>query len=182
MKNAIKFSFLIVFLCLLFAGCEKIKSIADVTFDAEFTADLPVDVVPTSLKAGVNGTFFETATIDPLSNSDLATYADKIKKIEVIEASAEVLSIDPSPVLLLSTTLSATSGVFSPATWSFNNESLTVGKIITLDNENSQFSNLQSILDSKEIFTVTLQGQTDVDEASFTVRVKYKTKVTANPL
>lgn len=182
MKTLLRSSILILFVSIIFSGCEKIKSLADVTFEAEFSTDLPVQIQPTSLKADVNGTFFETATIDPLSDTEFAKYAEKIKKIEIIEATAEVITINPSPILLVTANLTASATNFTSAEWSFADESLTQGKQLTLGNENSQWTNLQSILDSKEVFNVTLQGQADVDEASFTVRVKYKTKITANPL
>jgi PBP1b-binding outer membrane lipoprotein LpoB len=183
MKNFKRFSLLLFFSAsLIFSGCEKIKSLADVTFEAEFSTDLPVQIQPSSLKADINGTFFETATIDPLSDTEFAKYAEKIKKIEIIEATAEVITINPSPILLVTANLTASATNFTSAVWSFANESLTQGKQLTLGNENSQWTNLQKILDSKEVFNVTLQGQADVDEASFTVRVKYKTKITANPL
>jgi PBP1b-binding outer membrane lipoprotein LpoB len=181
-KSIKRLSILILFVSIIFSGCEKIKSLADVTFEAEFSTDLPVQIQPTSLKADINGTFFETATIDPLSDTEFAKYAEKIKKIEIIEATAEVITINPSPILLVTANLTASATNFTSAVWSFANESLTQGKQLTLGNENSQWTNLQKILDSKEVFNVTLQGQADVDEASFTVRVKYKTKITANPL
>jgi hypothetical protein len=183
MKNFKQFSLLLLFSAsIIFSGCEKIKSLADVTFEAEFSTDLPVQVLPTKNNSNVNGAFFETATIDPLSDSEFAKYAEKIKKIEIIEATAEIISINPSPIMLVSANLEASATNFTSAVWSFANESLTQGKILTLGNENSQWTNLQSILDSKEVFNVTLQGMVDVDQADFTVRVKYKTKVTANPL
>jgi PBP1b-binding outer membrane lipoprotein LpoB len=182
MKKFKQISFLLLFASIIFSGCEKIKSLADVTFEAEFSTDLPVQVLPTKNNSNVNGAFFETATIDPLSDSEFAKYADKIKKIEVVEATAEIISINPSPITLITANLEASATDFSSAVWTFTNESLTQGKIITLGNENSQWTNLQNILDSKEVFTVTLQGQADVDEASFTVRIKYKSKITANPL
>lgn len=165
-----------------FSACEKIKSLADVKFDAEFQTDLNVTVTPSLNKAGVDGVFFASATIDPLSDSEFKKYADKIKKIEIVDATAEIITINPTPVQLISAELKASSAGMADAQWNFANESLTAGKKLNLSNANNQWTNLQSILDSKAVFTVSLQGQTDVNDATFQVRVTYKTKITANPL
>ena len=53
MKNLLRLSILILFVSVIFSGCEKIKSLADVTFEAEFSTDLPVQIQPTSLKADI---------------------------------------------------------------------------------------------------------------------------------
>ncbi|KAF0128972.1 MAG: hypothetical protein FD155_2797 [Bacteroidetes bacterium] len=180
MKTLLKLSFILLLIGFGNTGCEKIKSLADVTFDANYESTIDVDVVPSALKA-TNGTFFETVTIDPLSNSDMATYANLIKDIDVVEVSAEVISLS-TPVQLISATLNASSTGFTDASWSFANETLTVGKVLTLSNDAGQFDNLQKILTSKNVFTVTLQGQTDVNEATFSLLMTFKTRVTANPL
>lgn len=165
----------------LFVGCGALNDLADVTFNATYSTDLNVNVSPTGMKAGIDGVFNVSSTIDPLSDTEFAKYANKIKKVEMVEATAEIVEIS-APIVLQSATLSASSTGFTTASWSFANETLVVGKKLTLGNESGQFTNLQNILNSKNVFTVRLQGQSDVNTGTFKVKVTYKTKITANPL
>lgn len=180
MKQSIRTIFTLLLVVFSISGCEKIKELADVKFDANYESTINVDVTPSATKASY-GVFLETVTIDPLSNSDMATYAEKLKEIDVIEASAEVVSIS-TPIKLITASLSASGNNLPEALWTFTNETIAVGTILTLDNANGQFNNLKKILESKKEFTVTLMGQTDVNEATFALKIKFKTRVTANPL
>lgn len=182
MKRILTLSFLVIALAMSFSACEKLKSLADVKFDAEFQTDLDVTVTPSLNKAGIDGVFSASATIDPLSDSEFKKYAEKIKKIEITDATAEIITINPSPVQLISAELKATSAGMADAQWNFANETLSAGTKLNLSNANNQWTNLQAILDNKVIFTVSLNGQTDVNDATFKLRVTYKTKITANPL
>lgn len=180
MKQSIRAIFTLLIVVFSISGCEKIKELADVKFDANYESTLNVDVTPTATKASY-GVFHETATIDPLSNSDMAAYAEKIKEIEIVEASAEVISIS-TPVKLITTNLSASGDNLPEASWTFSNKTIEAGTVLSLDNANGQFDNLNKILKSKKVFTVSLMGQTDVDEATFSLKIMFKTRVTANPL
>ncbi len=180
MKNLIRSIFVILFVTFSFSGCEKIKDLSEVKFDASFTADMEVNVPSMPTKA-LNGVFYATATVDPLSNSDLAKYAQKIKEIDLAEVTIEVLSIS-SYVKLITASLIATCPNYQDVEWTISNQPIDSGTILTLGNENGQFDNLNKILDSLNKFTVTLSGQTDVDEATFVLRIKFKTRVKADAL
>ncbi|HQQ13007.1 MAG TPA: hypothetical protein PK855_07585, partial [Bacteroidales bacterium] len=80
MKTLLKLSLILLLIGFTNTGCEKIKDLADVTFDADFTSTMDATVEPTSLKSGqAMGYFAEETTIDPNTNEDFKTYANKIK-------------------------------------------------------------------------------------------------------
>ncbi len=163
------------------SSCEKLKSLADVEFDADFESELDVPISPTSLKS-TQGAFNKTETIDPLSNADFQKYKDKIKNIDVKQAEITITQLNPSPIVVSTATLSAMMLNMPSATWSISNETLTVGKVIVLDNNQQQFDKLKDIINQKKPFDVNLQGVASVDQGSFKVKVKFKTRVKANPL
>ncbi|MBK9291763.1 MAG: hypothetical protein IPM52_09080 [Bacteroidetes bacterium] len=175
--------YLLIFLALtsvgFFSSCEKLKSLADVEFDADYETELNVDIQPT-FKSGV-GTFNQTITIDPLTNADFQKYKDKIKNISISSAEITITQLDPSPIVI-SGTLTASAPNLPSASWSLNNETLTVNKVITLDNNNQQFDKLKDIFNTKNPFDVNVQGQASVPQGTFKCKVKFKTKVKANPL
>lgn len=180
MKNVVRFGAVLLVISLVFSACEKIKSIADVKFDTEFTTDLDVNIQPTALKAGVDGTFYAEAEIDPLSDDEFSKYAEKIKEINVQSAKVEIISLDPSPIQLVSATITIAADGFTGAEWSYSNISMQAGTIIELDE--SQWPNIQAILDAKEKFKVSISGQTDVDAGTFKARVYVNSEIVANPL
>jgi hypothetical protein len=177
MKTMTKLFVLLAAVILLSPGCEKAKDLLDVKFDADFKSDLNIDV-PAGARSA---TFSESATIDPQSNTDFAEYGSKIKEIEIKEVKATILAINKS-VVLESADLSVTSGDMTPANWSFSNETLTVGKELTLDNNNGQWDNVQAILNTQNAFTTAISGTVSEDDVQFTIQIEIKTSVTANPL
>jgi hypothetical protein len=185
MKTLIKLGVIIFFISFVNTGCEKIKDLADVSFDANFDTEMNVDVKPTTQKSGLEmGSFSETAEIDPNSNEDFKTYASKIKDIKVTKVVFEIIEITNAPnnaVQLGSATLSVDKTGFTSAKWIESAQTLTVGKKFeysTLD----QFANLQNILNSKVVFTVNFFGTADPVDASFKVKVTINSTITANPL
>lgn len=174
--------FSIMFLTVAFlSSCEKLKSLADVEFDANFESELNVPIQPTSLKS-TQGSFNKTETIDPLSNAEFQKYQNKIKNINVTQAEITILEPNPSSIVVSSATLSAMMTNMPTASWSISNETLTDGKKIILDNNQQQFDKLRAIINEKKPFDVNLQGVANVDQGSFKVKVKFKTRVKANPL
>lgn len=171
---------LVVVIILVLSGCQKIENLLDVTFNAEYSVDLEAVIPPISNTKQADAIFSASATIDPNSNSKFSQYAEKIKDIEITSISAEILSISKPVTLKV-----ASIAVFSEsrnAAWNFTNEILTAGKILSLSNSSNQWTIIQNIIKDKETFTIYIDGETDVDDVSFTVEVTVKTKVTANPL
>lgn len=186
MKSLIKLGVVMFFISFVNTGCEKIKDLADVSFDANFDTEMNVDVKPTTQKSGLEmGSFSETADIDPNSNEDFKTYASKIKDIKVTKVVFEIIEITNAPnnaVQLGSATLSVDKTGLTSAKWSESAQTLTVGKKFEYSTSDEQFAHLQNILNSKEMFTVNFFGTADPVDATFKVKITINSKVTANPL
>ncbi|PLX10759.1 MAG: hypothetical protein C0598_09765, partial [Marinilabiliales bacterium] len=78
---------------MIVASCNTVKDALDVTFDTSFKTPFNINV-PAGTKAGVDGTFSESATIDPLADPDVAQYADNIKSFNVIEITGTITAIN----------------------------------------------------------------------------------------
>jgi len=179
MKITSKLLLVLLLVGIVGTGCKKLL---DVKFKADFVTNLNAVVPATTLKAGVDGTFTVTETIDPKSNSTFAQYANKIVDLQILEVTAEIVAIS-KPVTLVNGSLTVTTEDHaSEAAWSFTNEDLFVGKKLTIGNENGQFSKVRNMLKDMKTIIVTLSGTTDQDDVTFTLKVTYKTEVTANPL
>ena len=166
---------------LVIGGCNKIKELADVTFDADFDVDLDVNVPPGTLRAGSNGAFSTTTTIDPLADSTVEKYIDKIKGWEITSLTGKIVRVSKPGVTLQNAELQVYSENFN-ASWYLPVTPLTKNQIITLDNSDGQWDAVENILGEKKVFTVSAEGATDEDDFSFTIRVFVKSRVTANPL
>lgn len=190
MKTLLKLSFVLLLIGFTNTGCEKIKDLADVTFDADFTATMDATVEPTSLKSGqAMGYFDEFTTIDPNTNSDFKTYASKIKEIKVEKVIVEVISITGSAnnsVVVDWAHLHChqlpsfdENGFF--AFFEMNNETLTVGKTFEFTAA-GELGDLETILNTKESFDVYLHGAADPVNATIGFKVYINSKITANAL
>ena len=172
MKNTIKILLLAFIAGITFSSCEKL----DVDFDADYKTTLNINS-----QKSTAGSFSESATIDPLSNDDMAKYANKIKKIEVKEVIGVIKSIN-QPTVLETMQLSMTDSGATLAVWNFSNVDLFTGASLSIDNSTGQFDNMQQILNKKEVFTVEAVGSTSGDNVQFSLEITIKTTVTANPL
>jgi hypothetical protein len=177
MKNLTRVLFLtVIFTGLVFTGCQDAL---DVTFEADYTTELPIVVTPSTLKA-TNGAFASSTTIDPMSNGNMSTYANNIQSVRIVEATATILSVSTEAVM--SAELDVTSGTLPAASWVFTDEQIVEGAVIELSNENGQLDKISDILSAKNVFTVDVVGQTDQDDITFTISVTIRAFVTANPL
>ncbi len=171
--NYMKLSLSIFVIALMFAiSCSKI---ADVNFDATYSANLECEVPPAS-----RGGFSAEDEIDPLSNSDVAKYIDNIKDFEIIELIADITAITKE-VKLLSADLEIYSGS-KKASWHIENVNLVLNESLILDNSNGQWDTVKDILSEKKTFYVSIIGQTEEDDVTFTIKVSISGKVTASPL
>jgi hypothetical protein len=177
MKNLSRLFLAFLITGILFSGC---KDALDVTFMADYTSDLPIVVSPSTLKS-TNGTFSSVTTIDPLSNRDMADYANNIQSIEILEVTGTILSVDNNAVLQTGT-LSLISAGLPTASWTETNQPVQAGTVYTLGNDDGQLEKLSNILNSKNVFTVEFSGTTDLDDVTFTMQVFIRAKVVANPL
>lgn len=180
MKTITKVLMLLAFIAVTSTGCEKAKDLLDVEFNADFKTDLNVDI-PAETSRNADAIFYTEATIDPKSNSDFEEYGSKIKEINILEVNATITAINKETVLETAE-VKVTSEGMNSAIWTFTNETLNVGKTLTLDNSNGQWDNVKAMLNAQNAFTVSMGGTADQDDVQFTLQVEIKTKVTANPL
>lgn len=180
MKSTGKYILALIITIMIFSGCKKIKELFDISFDVEYSVQLDVIVPPKLNQKAALGSFSANATIDPLSDSEFSRYLDKIKSIEITEISAKVISISRN-VTLESASIFIYSNQFETE-WSFINEIITVGKVLSLDNDAGQWNTIQNLLEAKSSFNIEIMGETDVDDAQFTFELTVKSRITANPL
>ena len=180
MKNLFKIVGVVFIASLILVSCNKVKSLADVKFDAKFTADLDCVVPPSSLRE-IDATFSQSEVIDPTSNPDVAEYIDNIVGYEINSITATITSVSVDNTNLLTGTASVFNNS-SNASWQFSNVSLVVGNSVTLGNENGQWNTVDQILMTGQPFTVMVSGETDEDNFTFTVQIVIDTEITANPL
>ena len=154
---------------LLITSCSKL----DTEFEATYDADLEVS------GRDMNGEFSAYATIDPADNADFDKNSDKIKNIDIISVSGQVIYI--SQDVILNAQLSVYSDTRSTK-WSFSSFPVTTGSVLTLGNESGQWDTVKQIANEKNIYHVSLVGNTDQDDVSFTVRVTIKYRVTAKAI
>ncbi len=180
MKISKSFLALVAIIVLTSSCCNKLEDLLDVTFNVEYSVDLDAIVPPLANLKTTNGNFSASASIDPNTNEKFAEYADKIKGVEITSISAKVLEISKQ-VTIEHASIAVFSGTKNTS-WAFSNEILTVGKILTMGNESGQWTIVQDILEDKNIFTVDVVGETDVDDVEFTIEITIRSKVIANPL
>ncbi len=163
--------------CLLIGGififsCDKIDELTEVDFKATYDADLEVE----SYSRDANGDFYAFATINPSSNQDFHKNKDKIKEINILSVSGEVLSLNKD--FKLNANLSIYSDNYT-ADWSESEFPMYVGAVLTLGNENKQWDNVRNIANEKAPYHVSISGNTSEDDLSFTLRVTIKYKIKA---
>ncbi len=162
-------------------GCKKVKSLLDVTFDANYTVDMNMTIPPASgtIKS-IQSSFEGNATVDPTSNSEVAKYLNLIKTWHIKNLTGTFKNVTKEAVLQNGTiTFSSDAGT---ATWTFTNVSIKNGGSFSMDNNKGQWAELDKILSAKKEFTITVNGKTDIDDFSFTMSVKIESTITANPL
>ncbi len=180
MKMKIFFAAVLLSGLLFTTGCQKIKSLLDVKFDANYTVDLNMTVPAAGSIKSVQSAFEGSATIDPTTNSDVKKYLNLIKTWEVTGLTGTFKNVTKEAVLETCTlTFSSDAGT---ATWTKTNLPIKNGSSFTLDNSNGQWDELNKILSAKKKFTVTVSGKTDIDDFTFTMEIEVKSTITANPL
>ncbi len=181
MKNFTKLILGFLFASVILTGCKEAEEILYVNFKADYDTSIDVNIPPTTGgKIGTDGTFSVNETIDPTTNLDYSKYINNIKEVDIKEVKAEVISITKN-IVLQSVNLSVTN-TDNAANWSFANEPIEVGTILTLGNEQGQWTSMTNIMLGKSPFTVKIDGATDEDDVDFVVKFSLKSEVTASPL
>ena len=180
MKMKMFFAAILVSGLLFSTGCDKIKSLLDVKFDANYAVDLNMTVPAASSINGVQSAFQGSAKVDLTSNSEVSKYLKLIKSWHVTGLTGTFKNVSKEAVLQNGTiTFSSDAGT---ATWTFTNVQIKNGGSFTLDNTAGQWDELDKILSAKKVFSVTVNGTTDIDNFSFTMSIEVESTITANPL
>jgi hypothetical protein len=180
MKKSISFLSVIIVLSVFLTGCDKVNDLNKVNFDATFAEDL--DCITAGAKSTLMvPTFSASAVINPTSDPNVNIYLNNIEKYEIQSVKATITSMSQENVTVTSADLSVYN-FQSNAMWSFQDELLTTGKIITLGNENGQWDTVSSILKDGQEFTILITGEADFSGVTFTIKVEIETKVEAKVL
>jgi hypothetical protein len=176
MKKAI---FIFIFLLIgmgLNTGCKVLDVIEDFDFEVKLVA----------YSATADFSDQDLINLDSLSYV-IADYGDKIKEIEILEATVNFSDIgDPSAGMILSATLTVAdeNGAGEETVCSVTNQEIAVLPIpqpLTLNEDGiARFEEL--IKNSPHKALVKYFGNADGTPVDFTAEFKFKVKMTANPL
>lgn len=179
--NKNSFSYLVTILSiLLFTGCEKVKDLNTINFDADFSTAIECETH--GLKSPANNPVFSaSAVIEPTSDPNVNIYLNNIRNYDIQAVKATITSMSQENVTIISADLDIYNFQYD-AKWTFQNELLTTGKTFTLGNENGQWDTVSSILKDGQEFTVIITGEADFSNITFTLKVDIETRVEANVL
>jgi hypothetical protein len=167
----------IVLLCIPLSSCEKIKELADVSFETT----IPLSFVINETAVNNSGkTYTESKLLNAASDPEIAKYASKIKEIKVSKITYTISNANPNTVTFTNGTIKivATSKQIASVA-SINLTSTTETDLIT---DTSGLNELAAkLLDDKQEM-VQLQGNLSKTPVTFNLTFKFYAKVTANPL
>ena len=180
MRVKMFFAVILVSGLMLNTGCQKVKSLLDVKFNANYAVDLNISVPSTGSVKELKTNYSGSVDINPTANSEVSKYLHLIKAWHVEEITGTFKNVS-KVVTLKSATLSITSDAGNTS-WSFSNIQIKNGGSIILDNNNHQLDTLDKILIAKKPFKVSFSVDAGQGGFSFTLGVAIKTQITANPL
>ncbi len=170
MKTVLKNLVIVALATLLFSSCDDFGK-SKLKFDTSFDVNLPVVVTPGK------SSFSVVDTIDILAHPDLIDYTDQITGIDIQSVTFEVIALNPAPITLTDAYLNASVPTLPAATWTFTNQMLNLGTIITLDNSNNQLTNAQNVFLAQQPIAVNLNGNISETAATFTIKVTFNAEV-----
>jgi hypothetical protein len=158
-------------------SCDKVNELNTINFEANFAGDLDCSTVGTS--ARVVPSFGGSVEIVPTEDPNVNIYLNNIKKYEIESIKATITSMSQENVTVITSYL-LIKNFQHEAQWDWQNELLTTGKTITLDNQNGQWDTVSDILKDGQEFTILITGEADFSGVTFTIKVEIETKVEAN--
>ncbi len=180
MKNLSKLLLGMLITGVIISGCKEAEELFYVNFKADYETEFDVTIPPSSGGKSINGTFSLTETIDPTTNEDYALYIDNIKEVDIEEVSGEFIVLSEN-INLQSGIISVTNNEYT-ATWNFEPQPIQQGTVLILDNNQGQWDAMTNIMLGKEPFTVSINGNVDEEDVTFTILFKLRSVVTATPL
>lgn len=173
----------LVFIATGFTSCKKIKSWFDVDVKTTMSGDLEIEVEETPLKSAGAYKFDSYFPINPMDYGDVADNEDRIERITADSILAVVEYVSTSEIVLFAKTTSITlKNSEKSVTWTFGNDLLIQkGTEFTLDNIGNIYDDVNDILTSMDVFTVSAEGTASEPGAIITIRIDIKTTITGNP-
>jgi hypothetical protein len=182
MKKLLKTVFPLVILALL-VSCDSLSSLFDVDFETTLSGTLHIDVENPVTKAADAIPFQANDTIDPLSDDEIAEYAEKIVNVNADSVLVEVDSVNMEGVVFLAGTSITVSNETNTATWTITTDwPIVEGTTVGLDDVGGIYDAVSDILTTLEVFTVSAQGTCTKSGVVVVLRLDIETTVTGNPL
>ena len=173
----------LVALLLVFSlgSCDKAKELFDVDFDATLETENMTISPPLGKDLRTSGyEFLVSNKINPLGNTDIKKYLDKIKNWDINAIEVEVVSISESGTYLKAgTKLEMKSSKHSAMSIFTEDTPIHAGYKYKVPS--SEHSKVEAILNDKEEFDVTFTGGLN-NNATVIMKVMIDVTITANPL
>jgi len=167
---------LIFAFALITVGCNKVKDLLDIKFDADFKIDMSVNTDDSGLGFGY---FNVEETVDPLSDEEVQKYIDNIKNWEIIDLKIKFNQVNPDFYM--------TEGIVKiyldekEVSWLLEDQQITPGSEFALGNEENQWNMVNEIINQKKPFKIKLTGKA-TPASNFNLQLMVNSKITANPL
>ncbi|MBN2615751.1 MAG: hypothetical protein JXR71_08670 [Bacteroidales bacterium] len=182
MKLKLLFVSMLMATGVIFTGCSKISSLADIKVHPQIPVDIQVVIPPaTNIASTANSySFNDSVTIDPTSDSLVAKYESYIKSWTVDSLTAVFTDVSaPINLTNVSVQIKTDTETFG---WQASSISITNGTSLVLNNADGQLDKLGQVLNGTSPFKAYLSGVSDQDNVHFTLSVKINTTLVANPL
>ena len=173
MKKRIAFALALI-LMIAFTGCEKIKDTLTIKQNVEFTVNLPVTVGGEPLKTDFYP-FSSTETLDPDENENIQQYKERIKSYELTGMTGTVSNLSTS-LTMSDARLEVKTDNLSTE-WTFTDLEISSGTQVTFGNDNSEWTQVNQMLESGDTITITFSGHTDQPGVVYTLILLFKADV-----
>lgn len=180
MEKISRVFFSTVFVFFVLSSCDKIKDASSFDIEPTFTTLLECKV-PAILNVTNTAVYSASSVIEPRSDTKVNIYLNSIQGYEIKSITATVTSLSFPTINLISGDL-VLKNFNREIKWSLKNETMTVGKAITLTNDKDQINQLsQSLKDGQEIGVIST-GLADRSDISFTIKIEIKAKASVKLL
>lgn len=168
---------------MIFAGCNKVKSLTKITVHPSFPVDIQVTIPPATSIMSTNSSyvFNDSVTIDPTTDTLVAKYKSYIISWQVDSITAIFTDVS-KPINLSNLSLEIKPQSGESFGWQGSSLSVDNGTVLVVNNANGQLDKLGSVLNGTQPFKVVFSGVSDQDDVHFTLSVKINTTLVANPL
>lgn len=166
---------LIIMGIFLLPNC-KTEDEGEGNLDMDMTLEGQMDIIVFPERGPVEFSGF--ADIDPTAHTDFMEHFDSFEDVQITGLTAEVLDVSWTGVTINWITFKIYHSN-DEAVWSFTNIPVEPGEVITLDNSNGQWDTVKKIVKKKEIFFVTVEGESSHGDVHFTLLIQSKIKLVA---